>query len=114
MKLKRFGEYNHNQGKVYKFVVGNVNVEILFLYHALRRAKKWQLFEDQIAEALLFPDEVLKGHLGRYIAHKLHGDHILRAVYEYYDDYTTVVTVYFPYASRYYQGGSKYEDNILK
>ena len=93
MKLKRFGEYNHNQGKVYKFVVGNVNVEILFLYHALRRAKKWQLSEDQIAEALLFPDEVLKGHLGRYIAHKLHGDHILRAVYEYYDDYPTVVTV---------------------
>ncbi len=87
MKLKRFGEYNHNQGKVYKFVVGNVNVEILFLYHALRRAKKWQLSEDQIAETLLFPDEVLKGHLGRYIAHKLHGDHILRAVYEYYDDY---------------------------
>jgi len=30
------------------------------------------------------------------------------------DDYPAVVTVYFPYTSRYYQGGSRYEDNILK
>ena len=44
----------------------------------------------------------------------LNGDHVLRAVYEYHDDYPTVITVYFPYAGRYYQGGSKYEDNILK
>lgn len=50
----------------------------------------------------------------RYIAHKLHGDHVVRAIYEYHDDYPAVVTVYFPYAGRYYQGGSRYEDNILK
>jgi hypothetical protein len=82
--------------------------------YGVLKTKKWQLSEDKIAEALLFPDEVLKGHGGRYIAHKLHKDHVLRAVYEYHADYPTIVTVYFPYAGRYYQGGSKYEDNILK
>ena len=114
MKFKRTDEYTHKRGKVYTFVVDNDIVKILFLHHALWRAQKWQLSEDKIAEALLFPDEVLKGHLGRYIAHKLHGDHVVRAIYEYHDDYPAVVMVYFPYAGRYYQGGSRYEDNILK
>jgi hypothetical protein len=33
--------------------------------------------------------------------------------YEYFDSNPLIVTMYFPYASRYYQGGGSYADQIL-
>ena len=49
----------------------------------------------------------------RYIAHKRHGEHIIRAVYEYNGEMPVVITVYFPYAERYYKGGETYADKIF-
>ena len=89
-------------------------MDVLFLYYALERAQKWELSIEQIAEALFSPDEVLKGHFDRYIAHKLYDKHILRAVYEYDNNIPVLVTVYYPYAKRYFQGGLTYEDKIFK
>ena len=60
-----------------------------------------------------FPDEILKGHFDRFIAHKVYGNHILRAVYE-YDNLTPVlVALYFPFAKIYFQGGGEYENKIF-
>ena len=68
---------------------------------------------EDVAECLLTPDEVLKGHSGRFIAHKLSGVHLIRAVYEYDDDLPVLITVYYPYSKRYYKGGGVYEDKIF-
>ena len=62
----------------------------------------------------MLPDEVLVGHYDRYIAHKVIGQHVIRTIYEYEGNLPVVVTVYFPYADRYFQGESTYEDKIFK
>ena len=54
------------------------------------------------------------GHFERYIAHKVVGKHLIRAVYEYDGNLPVLITVYFPYVERYSQGGSTYEDKILE
>ncbi|MCK4485550.1 MAG: hypothetical protein KAU38_02175 [Desulfobacterales bacterium] len=103
-----------DRGTIYTFRCGDAEVEILFLDHSIERAKKWQLSIEQVGECLLLPDEVLIGHFVRYIAHKVIGKHLIRAVYEYVEALPVVITVYFPYLDRYFQGGSTYEDKILK
>ena len=103
-----------DKGRIYTFKCRGVEVEILFLNHSIERAEKWQLSIQQIGECLLLPDEVLIGHFERYIAHKVVGKHVIRAVYEYVGALPALITVYFPYAYRYFQEGSTYEDKILK
>lgn len=102
-----------DKGKIYTCKCANAKIEVLFLNHSIERAKKWRLSIQQIAECLLLPDEVVIGHFDRYIAHKVVGKHVIRAVYEYVETLPTLVTVYFPHAGRYFQGGLTYEDKIL-
>ena len=68
----------------------------------------------EVGDTLLEPEEVLKGHYNRFIAHKCYGEHVLRAVYEYDELIPTLVTVYFPYKERYFKGGGQFENQILK
>jgi hypothetical protein len=70
--------------------------------------------EEIVAESLLLPEEVIIGHRNRYIAHRRYDGHLVRAVYEYEGELPVLLTVYFPYANRYFQGGGAYEDKILK
>jgi hypothetical protein len=103
-----------NKGIIYTIRCRDTDVEILFLNHSIERAKKWQLSIEQIGECLLLPEEVLIGHFERYIAHKVIGKHLIRAVYEYVGNLPVLITVYFPYVERYFQGGSTYEDKIFE
>ncbi len=103
-----------NKGMIYTFRCRDTEVEILFLNHSIERAKKWQLSIEKIGECLLLPEEVLTGHFERYIAHKVIGKHLIRAVYEYDGNLPVLITVYCPYVERYFQGGSTYEDKILE
>jgi len=103
----------HWRGKVYHVRINGKVVKILVTFHCLKRMRKWDIKTNDLLETLLFPEEVLKGHFNRYIAHKRYYDHLIRIVYEYKEKIPVVVTVYFPYASRYYQGGKIYEDKIL-
>jgi hypothetical protein len=101
------------RGIVYTIQVNDNTIDVLFLYHAIDRMKKWNITEEMVIETLAMPEEVLTGHRGRYIAHRRYGNHIIRAIYEYEDNMPVVITVYFPYAERYFQGGGKYEDKIF-
>jgi hypothetical protein len=38
---------------------------------------------------------------------------VVRVIYEYDDEEPVVVTVYYPFAARYFKGGGIYEDKIL-
>jgi hypothetical protein len=75
---------------------------------------RWKLTPEMVGETLLEPEEILIGHHHRFIAHRRYGQHVLRAVYEYDDSIPTVVTVYFPHKQRYFEGGGRFEDKILK
>lgn len=101
------------EGELFTIEINDRQTQLLFLNHALERLSKWQLTLEMVAEALLDPEEVLIGHHGRFIAHKCFGEHVLRAVYEYDANLPILVTVYFPYKKRYFQGGGCYEDTIL-
>lgn len=103
------------RGKLYTVETSGEKVTLLFLHHAIERMQKWRLCEKQVIETLLFPEEVIRGHSGRYIAQRRYGNvHILRAVYEYDRKIPVLVTVYFPHAERYFQGGKVFEDKILE
>jgi hypothetical protein len=103
------------RGRLYSINARGKRISVLFLHHALERMQKWSLLEEQVLETLLFPEEVVTGHGKRYIAHRRYeGSHLVRAVYEYDENTPVLVTVYFPYAGRYFQGGEVFEDKILE
>lgn len=67
-----------------------------------------------VVETLIIPEEVVVGHRNRYIAHRRYDNHLVRAVYEYEQALPVLLTVYFPYAYRYFKGDNIYEDKIFK
>jgi len=114
MQIEILEEILISRGIVYKIKVEGKDLEILFLLHAVERIKQWGLDVKMVLETLILPDEVLIGHRNRFIAHKIYGEHLVRAIYEYQDEVPALITVYFPYKGRYYQGGKVYEDRIFK
>jgi len=87
--------------------------QLLFSRHSLDRITVWGLKVEQVLDALLFPEEVVTGHFNRFIAHKRHNDHIVRAAYEYNMNIPVLVTVYYPSTGRYFEGGGKFADKIF-
>lgn len=114
MKPAIVNQATHRKGILFTFQTKDKQPEILFMTHALERITKWSLTIEIVGETLLKPEEVLVGHHNRFIAHRCYGHHILRAVYEYENLIPALVTVYFPYKDRYYQGGGNFEDKILE
>lgn len=90
-----------------------LRVRLSFLWHAVSRMRRWQVPEERVIETLLFPEEVIVGHHGRFIAQRRYGTHLVRAVYSYDDELPVVVTVYYPFWQRYFQGGTSHADKIL-
>ncbi len=113
MKLDVVSIRDHPRGRICEVKAGRKVVRIRFSFHALQRITTWQITERKVLEALLSPDEVVRGHRNRFIAHRRYGSHLVRAVYEYEGNTPVVITVYFPSAERYFQGGRSHEDQIL-
>ena len=114
MRIEIIDKQPHIRGRIYRVKAKEKIVEILFLFHVIERIKQWGITEEMVLESLILPDEVLIGHRNRFIAHKVYGEHLVRAIYEYQEDLPVLITVYFPYKKRYYQGGKTYEDRIFK
>ena len=104
---------DHPRGRAYEVRANGSAVRVLLTFHSLERMARWRLNERKVLQALLFPEEVLRGHRSRFIAHLRSGTHVVRAIYEYEQRTPVVVTVYRPSAARYFQGGGTYEDQIL-
>ena len=100
------------RGRIYYVVVQNKELKIM-ITTSEERLNRWSIDTNKLFETLLYPEEVLTGHYGRFIAHKRYGTHIVRAVYEYDNDLPVVVTVYYPLATRYFKGSGTYADKIL-
>jgi len=60
--------------------------------------------------AILYPEEVLTGHKGRFISHRRKEKHLIRVVYEYEEMLPVVITVYYPYKERYFRGDKSFAD----
>ncbi len=104
---------SHTRGEVFRIDIDGYSTRILYTHHALERIKQWGMLPETVTETLLFPEEVVVGHRGRFIAHKRYGNHIIRAVYEYDATLPVLITVYFPGYERYFEGGEKYADKIF-
>lgn len=113
MQIELIAREDHEKGVICKFQVEGKSIAVLFLYHAVEGMKKWNLAEEMVGETLVDPEEVLVGHNNRLIAHRRYGEHIVRAVYEYENNLPVLVTVYFPYSEKYFEGDKRYEDKIF-
>jgi hypothetical protein len=103
----------HERGKIYHIFVDQQVVQILLTFHVFERLALWRLTDRAVLQTLLFPEGVLQGHRNRFIAHRRTRGHVIRVIYEYDGQLPVVITVYNPYAKRYFQGGGTYEDRIL-
>ena len=72
LKLRILEIQPHVRGKIYKISADGKTVSIVLTFHALERMQRWKLTERQAIRALFAPEEVLKGHRNRYIAHRSH------------------------------------------
>jgi len=113
VKYKFVKRIRMSDGEEITLKVNSKKLKIRFSYHSLLRALKWNLSAAKIIRTLLDPDEVVVGHSGRFIAHKIYGAHLVRAVYEYKKKLPFLVTVYYPYKERYFEGGGKFADKIF-
>ena len=104
---------NHDKGSLLHLSVEGKTILVLLTFHAEDRMRLWDLSEQMVLETLLYPEETLTGHRGRYIAHRRYGSHLVRAVYEYEENVPVLTTVYYPYTNRYFEGGGKYADKIF-
>jgi hypothetical protein len=104
---------DHPRGRLYEVRANGKAVTVLFTFHSLERMARWRLAARKVLHALLFPEEVLRGHRNRFIAHLRDGTRVVRAIYEYERRTAALVTVYRPLSARYFQGGGIYEDRIL-
>ncbi len=100
------------KGKYLEVDCENQLVKIIFTWHSLDAIKDYEMTLENILNFLLYPEEVVKGHANRYIAHRRLNHHLARVVYEYDGRNVIVITFYISYVNRYFREG-KYEDKIL-
>lgn len=100
-------------GILFSIIISKKEIKLLFTHHAIQRIKEWSIKREDVINTLLFPDEVLVGHGERFIAHKVYGKHVVRCVYEYKNNIPVIITVYFPYKERYFEGGGHYANKIF-
>lgn len=103
----------HERGRVYHVTAEDRTLKVLLTFHALDRMAKWRLTDQAVLQALLAPEDVLRGHHERFIAHRRSRGHVIRVIYEYDGVLPVAIPVYNPVAERYFKGGGKYEDRVL-
>jgi len=113
MKIVVSKRESHHRGTLLHLLAAGKIVLLVLTFHAQERMHLWALSEQKVLESLLYPEEVLIGHRGRYIAHRRYGLHLVRAVYEYEGRVPVLITVYYPFTDRFFEGGRKYADKIL-
>ena len=114
MLIKVLNQKPHIKGTIFCFNVNGKSIDILFVNHAIDRINKWNLTIEMVAETLIEPEEVLISLQNRFIAHRRYDEHVLRAIYEYDNELPILITVYFPFSKRYFQGRGSYEDKIFE
>ena len=67
-KIKVVKRESHSRGKLLKIRVNGKAVSLIITFHAQGRIERWGIPEGKLLETLLFPEEVIMGHRGRFIS----------------------------------------------
>ena len=100
------------RGKLLAVEIEKKEITILLTWHLLNSAEEYNFTMDGVVYYILFPDEVVRGHGGRFVAHKRLNSYLVRVVYEYESEMPVVITLYIASYERYFKGGI-HEDKIL-
>jgi hypothetical protein len=103
---------NIPRGKLFEVKVNGEAIRVVLTWHALDGADDYNISVNELLNFLIYPEEVIKGHVNRFIAHKRLNRHLARVIYEYENETIVVITFYISYVNRYFRGGI-YEDKIL-
>jgi len=76
-------------------------MKIIFTSYAEDTISDRAIPKEEIIDALLFPFEIKEGMDGRFIAHKIFGEKLLRVVFEISKNTYIVVTAYYTNQRRY-------------
>lgn len=68
------------KGKLLYVDVDKKAVQIIITWHALDSMKDYSVSIEKVLEYLLFAEEIIKGHAGRFIAHRKLNNHLARVV----------------------------------
>jgi len=101
MDITIISEKITRRGKIITLKVDEREVTLLLTNHLLDAAEEYDVGMERVLSALLFPDEVVRGHSGRFVAHKLLNDYLIRVVYGYENDVPVVITLYIARKRRY-------------
>jgi len=74
---------------------------IVFHHYALYKMNMRNLSRSTVLETVTHPYSVIDGKYGRRIAQKVHGDHLVRVVFEEHEDHLLIVTAYPSKPARY-------------
>ena len=103
---------NIPRGKLFEVKVNEKVIRVVLTWHALDGADDYNISVNELINFLIYPEEVIRGHVNRFIAHKRLNRHLARVIYEYENETIVVITFYISHANRYFRGGI-YEDKIL-
>jgi hypothetical protein len=110
--MKIIKSFDTKRGKLFEVKSGRKVICIMLTWHALDGAEDYNISADELLNFLIYPEEVIRGHMNRLIAHKRLNRHLARVIYEYESESIVVITFYISYVDRYFKGGI-YEDKIL-
>ena len=112
-RIKIINSTNAPRGKRLEVKAERGVLRVVLTWHALDGAEDYNFSVDELVNFLLCPEEVVRGHGNRFIAHKRLNRHLARVVYEYEGETVVVITFYVAQVNRYFRGGI-YEDKILR
>ena len=112
MSIKIFKSTDVPRGKLFEIKVNREVIRVVLTWHALDGADDYNISANELINFLIYPEEVIRGHVNRFIAHKRLNRHLARVIYEYENETIVVITFYISYVNRYFRGGI-YEDKIL-
>jgi len=112
MSIKIFKSTGVPRGKLFEVKINGKVTRIVITWHALDGADDYNTSANELINFLIYPEEVVRGHVNRFIAHKRLNRHLARVIYEYENETIVVITFYISYVNRYFRGGI-YEDKIL-
>jgi len=102
------------RGKTFRLKIKKRIQALVFTWHAIDTLNEYGLTPEDVIRVLMAPDEIVRGHGNRYVAHKKFSEeYLFRVVYEYIEGVRTIVTVYISRMDRYFRGGGIFEDKVL-
>ena len=81
MSIKIIKSTDVPRGKLFEVKVTEEVIRIVLTWHALDGADDYNISANELPNFLIYPEEVIRGHVNRFIAHKRLNRHLARVIY---------------------------------